>query len=91
MNLAQLPHAGGWPYCSIDSPSGEAHAAGVAIADISKIASSTELRLPTRHMANMFARVAAAGLRLGHNGDLAVIGRLDQHLVFGAGTVTSTR
>ena len=79
MNRAQLPHSGGWPYCWTDSPSGDAHAAGHAIADTDKIASSIELNLPTRHMANMFAwstATTAAGLRLEYNGDLAVIRRL---------------
>jgi hypothetical protein len=75
----------------MDSPSGDAHAAGHAIADTDKIASSIELDLPTHHMANMFAWVTAAGLRLECNGDLAVIGRLAQQRVFGGGTTTSTR
>jgi hypothetical protein len=79
MNCSQLPQAGGWPYCWIDSPSGDAQAAGHAIADIREIASSTVESLPTRRMANMFAwsaAVAAARLRLECNGDLAVIRRL---------------
>ena len=66
-NRSQLPQSGGWPYCWIDSPSGEAQAAGHAIADNREIASSTVESLPTRHMANMFARLTAlttAGLRL---------------------------
>src|SRR5215208_547932 len=73
---SQLPHTGGWPYCWIDSPSGEAQAAGHAIADTTEIASSTVYTLPTRHMAVMFAWLTVAGLRLEHNGDLAVIRRL---------------
>jgi hypothetical protein len=54
-NRSQLPHSGGWPYCWTDSPSGDAHADGHAIADIKEIASSTVFTLPARHMANMFA------------------------------------
>jgi hypothetical protein len=50
---------------------------GASLADTDTIASSTELNLPARrHMANMFAWVTAAGLRLGYKGDLAVIERL---------------
>src|ERR1700738_4785242 len=77
-NRSQLPQSGGWPYCWGGSLSGEAQAAGHAIATVREIASSTIESQPTRHMRNMFAWLTAstaAALRLESNGDLAVIRR----------------
>ena len=70
MNRSQPPQTGGCPYIWMDSPSGDAEAPGAATR---KRASSTATTLPARHMADMVARGARAGLHLEPNSDLAVL------------------